>query len=76
MSYAEKSVSKIRALDPEENPGAEPEPTVAPAPIVPARPDSVEAEHWRLLQKTPAILHATDLEDRLVFLPRGEWTGF
>ncbi len=75
MSYAEKSVSKIRALDPEENAGTGPEPAAAPAPIVRAQPGAVEADYRRLLQKTPAILHSIDLEGRLVVVS-DRWLEF
>ena len=69
MSYAESSVFRLRALDPEAGPGTEP----GPAESSPTA--GVMTDHWRLLQKTPAILHSIDGDGRLVMVS-DHWLEF
>ena len=71
MSYAESSASRVHALDPE----GKPVPVPAPATAKPPPPDAGAADYWRLLQKTPAILHSIDPEGRLVMVS-DRWLEF
>ena len=71
MSYAESSVPQVRALNPEAGSGSD----LGPVAVEPPQAEGLVADYWRLLQKTPAILHSIDPEGRLVMVS-DRWLEF